>query len=100
MDMIEIRQTAEYASWFTELRDERARARINARIYRLSLGNTGDAKSIGQGVSELRIDTGPGYRIYFTRRRGVIVVLLCAGDKSSQSWDIKRAKALAEQWTE
>ncbi|ODT15702.1 MAG: addiction module antitoxin RelB [Kaistia sp. SCN 65-12] len=98
--MIEIRQTTEYASWFAELRDERARARIDARIYRLSLGHAGDAKLLGQGVSELRINTGPGYRIYFTRRREVIVMLLCAGDKNSQSRDIKRAKALAEQWTE
>jgi len=98
--MIEIRQTAEYANWFMDLRDERARARIDARIYRLSLGHAGDAKSLGQDVSELRINTGPGYRIYFTRRRGVIVVLLCAGDRNSQSRDIKKAKALAEQWTE
>jgi putative addiction module killer protein len=98
--MFEIRQTAEYTSWFAALRDERGRMRIAARIYRLSLGNAGDAKSVGRDVSELRVDTGPGYRIYFTRRKGVIVVLLCGGDKGSQDRDIKTAKALAEQWTE
>ena len=94
--MFEIRETEHYRKWFARLRDERARARIDARILRLSLGNPGDAKGVGGGVSELRIDYGPGYRVYFTQRGNMIVVLLCCGDKSSQSEDIARAHALAE----
>lgn len=95
--MIEIRQTEAYRDWFAHLRDIRARARIDARIRRLSLGNPGDAKAVGGGVSELRIDYGPGYRVYFTRRGNVVVILLCGGDKQTQSRDIARARALADE---
>ena len=82
--MLEIRQTEQYAQWFSGLRDRQAKARINVRIWRLSLGNPGDARSVGHGVSELRIDYGPGYRVYFTRRGERIVMLLAGGDKSTQ----------------
>lgn len=93
--MIEIRQTDEYAKWFAALRDRQARARIDARIRRLSLGNPGDVKPVGEGVSELRIDYGPGYRVYFARRRQTLVVLLAGGDKRTQGRDIKLAQTLA-----
>lgn len=95
--MIKIRQTDEYARWFTALRDRQARARIDARIRRLSLGNPGDVKPVGVGVSELRIDYGPGYRVYFTQRGQALVVLLAGGDKRTQSRDIKLAQALARE---
>ena len=100
MAEIEIRQTDEYHTWFSRLRDERARTRINLRIYRLSLGNAGDARPIGGGLSELRIDHGPGYRVYFMQRGEVLVLLLCGGDKGSQDRDIRRAKELAAAWKE
>ncbi len=93
--MIEILETKLYSTWFSRLRDERAKARINTRIYRLSLGNPGDVKPVGTGVSEMRIDYGPGYRVYFVRRGNTVIVLLCGGDKTSQSEDIASAKALA-----
>ena len=93
--MIEIRQTAEYESWFEKLRDLQAKARILARIRRLSLGNLGDIKPVGEGVSELRITYGPGYRVYVKRQGDVLVILLVGGDKSSQKRDIERAKELA-----
>ena len=93
--MIEIRQTEEYARWFGSLRDRRARARIDVRIRRLSLGNPGDVKAIGGGVSELRIDHGPGYRVYFTQRGQNLVILLAGGDKGTQDRDIKTALELA-----
>ncbi len=95
--MIEVVETDVYSEWFAGLRDLRARGRIVARTVRLSLGNIGDAKSLGDGVSELRIDYGPGYRVYFTRRGRLVVLLLCGGDKSSQDRDIKAAKALAKE---
>lgn len=95
--MIKIRQTDEYARWFTALRDRQARARIDARIRRLSLGNPGDVKPVGVGVSELRIDYGPGYRVYFTQRGQALVVLLAGGDKRTQSRDIKLAQTLARE---
>jgi putative addiction module killer protein len=95
--MIEVRETAVFSTWIAGLRDVRATARIDVRIGRLRLGNFGDAKSVGDGVSELRIDYGPGYRVYFARRGKVIVVLLCGGDKSTQGKDIKTAKALAKE---
>ena len=95
--MIEIRTTAYYDKWFERLRDERARARINARLIRLATGNAGDIKGLGGGVSELRIDYGPGYRIYLTRKGDVFVLLLCGGDKSSQQDDIAQAKRLATE---
>jgi putative addiction module killer protein len=93
--MIEVRQTEAYAQWFDRLRDRKARARIDVRIRRLSLGNPGDVKPVGEGVSELRIDYGPGYRVYFLRRGQTSVILLAAGTKASQSRDIASALALA-----
>jgi putative addiction module killer protein/probable addiction module antidote protein len=93
--MIEVRQTDEYAEWFKSLRDPQARARINTRIRRLSLGNPGDVKPVGEGVSELRIDYGPGYRVYFARRRETLVILLAGGDKRTQNRDIRAALELA-----
>ena len=92
---IEIRQTEEYAEWFKSLRDRQVRARINTRIRRLSLGNPGDVKPVGEGVSELRIDYGPGYRIYFVRHCEALVILLAGGDKRTQNRDIRTALELA-----
>jgi putative addiction module killer protein len=94
--MIDILETDIFSSWFSSLRDERAKARINAQIYRLSFGNPGDVKPVGSGISEMRIDYGPGYRVYFVRRGETIVILLCGGDKSRQASDIATAKALAK----
>ncbi len=95
--MIEVRQTAEYAQWFADLRDRQAKTRIDIRIRRLSLGNPGDVKPVGEGVSELRIDYGPGYRVYFVQRGAVVIVLLAGGDKSTQDRDIRIAKQLASE---
>jgi putative addiction module killer protein len=95
--MPEIRQTEAYEAWFGALRDEEARARIQVRIRRLSLGNPGDVKPVGEGVSELRIDYGPGYRLYFVARGREVVILLCGGDKRSQARDIKQALKLARE---
>lgn len=93
--MIEVRQTDEYEKWFDSLRDRQARARIDIRVRRLSLGNPGDARPVGEGVSELRIDCGPGYRVYFVQRADVLIVLLAGGDKRTQDQDIRIAKQLA-----
>lgn len=93
--MIEIRKTEGFAQWLDGLRDIHARARIQARIERLAVGNAGDAKPVGEGVSELRIDYGPGYRVYFTKRGRELVILLAGGDKSTQAADIKTALRLA-----
>jgi putative addiction module killer protein len=90
-----LQQTDVFALWLSRLRDDRARARIVARIRRAGLGHLGDARSVGGKVFEMRVDFGPGYRIYFTRRGERIILLLCGGDKSSQRRDIKRAVALA-----
>jgi putative addiction module killer protein len=95
--MFEIRQTAVFEAWIDGLKDMRAVARIEVRLRRLSLGHLGDSKSLGDGVSEMRIDYGPGYRLYFTRRGERIVILLCGGDKKRQSDDIGRAKQLAKE---
>jgi putative addiction module killer protein len=95
--MIEIRQTREYADWYARLRDLQARARIDVRIRRLSLGNPGDVKPVGHGVSELRIAHGPGYRVYFVRRGETVVLLLAGGNKNTQSADIKTAQSLARK---
>jgi putative addiction module killer protein len=94
---IEIRQTDVFAAWFAKLRDREARARITARIRRLSLGNPGDVKPAGGGVSEMRVDYGPGYRIYFVMRGDIVIILLCGGDKRTQDRDIKRALELARE---
>lgn len=94
--MKRIEQTQQYERWFTRLRDINAKARINARIYRLVLGLYGDVKPVGGNVSELRIDYGPGYRVYFTERQGEIVILLAGGDKRTQPRDIETAKRIAD----
>lgn len=96
--MLEVIQSETFSGWLSELRDSRARARIQMRIARVSAGNFGDAKPVGGGVSELRIDYGSGYRLYFMRRGPVTVVLLCGGDKGTQAADIKRAIAIARDW--
>jgi putative addiction module killer protein len=93
--MLEIRETKIYARWFSKLRDRRAKARIDTRIRRLSLGNPGDVKPVGEGVSELRIDYGQGYRVYFIQRGSAVIVLLAGGDKRTQQRDIKQALELA-----
>jgi putative addiction module killer protein len=98
--MIEVRQTAEFSEWLRKLKDRRARAKIAARIDRLAFGNPGDAEPVGEGVSELRIHYGPGYRVYFVRRGAVLVILLCGGDKGTQDRDIRRAKELARELRE
>ncbi len=95
--MLEVRQTDDFVTWFAGLRDREARARINARIRRLSLGNPGDVKPVGSGVSEMRIDYGPGYRVYFVGQGNTVVVLLCGGDKRSQDRDIAQALGLAKE---
>jgi len=96
--MFEIVQSATFRAWLDGLRDRRAIARINARLRRVSLGNIGDTKSVGDGVSELRIPYGPGYRLYYLRDGEQLIVLLCGGDKGSQQRDITHAKALAQAW--
>ena len=93
--MVEVRQTEVFSKWLRELRDRQARARIQTRIDRLQLGLAGDAKPVGEGVSELRIDYGPGYRVYFIRRGRELVILLAGGDKRTQNRDIKTAMELA-----
>lgn len=93
--MIEIRKTDAFADWLDGLRDIRARARVQARIERLAAGNPGDVEPVGEGVSELRINYGPGYRVYFKRRGQELVILLAGGDKSTQAKDIKAALRLA-----
>jgi len=93
--MLELRKSNVFDQWFRHLRDRQAKARIAARLDRLAMGNPGDAKPIGDGISELRIDYGPGYRIYYIQRGQMIIVLLCVGDKSSQNKDIALAKTMA-----
>ena len=94
--MIEIRQTDDYVAWFEDLRDRMAKTRILLRLRRVSLGNFGDVKAVGEGVSELRIDYGPGYRVYFIRKGETLVVLLGGGDKRTQTRDIQKAIALSK----
>jgi len=95
--MIEVRKTEIFTKWFEDLKDRKARARIQARIDRVEMGNFGDVSPVGEGVSELRIFYGPGYRVYFVQRNSVVVVLLSGGDKSSQQSNIARAKEIAKQ---
>jgi putative addiction module killer protein len=95
--MIEIRKTETFAKWMDHLRDIRGRARVQARIERLALGNAGDVKPVGEGVSEMRIHYGPGYRVYFKQQGQSLVILLAGGDKGSQARDIKTALRLARE---
>ncbi|WP_027533911.1 type II toxin-antitoxin system RelE/ParE family toxin [Bradyrhizobium sp. WSM3983] len=94
--MIEVRQTARFSAWLNRLKDANAVARIAARIRRMEMGNPGDSKSVGRNVREMRIDHGPGYRIYYVQRGAQIVILLCGGDKRTQRQDIEQAQKLAE----
>lgn len=94
--MIEVCQTREFSAWLRRLKDANAAARIIARMRRLEQGNPGDAKSVGKGVLEMRIDYGPGYRVYYVHRGAQIVFLLCGGDKRTQQQDIEQARTLAE----
>ena len=93
--MYEIRKTDLYAKWLDGLRDIHARARVQARVERLATGNPGDVKPVSEGVSELRIDYGPGYRVYYTMRGRTMIILLAGGDKRTQTTDIKTALRLA-----
>ena len=93
--MLEIRQTDGFAKWFERLRDRQARARILVRIRRLSLGNPGDVSPVGGGVSEMKINFGPGYRLYYKKQGSTVVVLLAGGDKRTQKQDIENAKTVA-----
>jgi len=95
--MIEVRRTEEFSRWLHRLKDDIAVARIVARIRRVELGNLGDCRSVGGGVMEMRVDYGPGYRVYFARQGDAIAILLCGGDKSTQQQDIERARELMEQ---
>src|SRR5580698_7981868 len=95
--MIEVRQTDDFRAWLRNLHDDKAVARIGARLRRLEQGNPGDTKSLGSGLLEMRVDYGPGYRLYYVRRGAIIVVLLCGGDKRTQQRDIKRARELAAE---
>jgi putative addiction module killer protein len=97
--MLSIRQTDVFQGWFSNLRDRNAQARIAQRLVRLQAGLFGDAKPVGEGVRELRVDYGPGYRVYFVQRGAELIVLLCGGDKRTQDRDIKLAKAIAKEIT-
>lgn len=94
--MTEVRQTDEFSGWLRRLRDANAVARIAGRIRRMEIGNPGDSRSVGQGVLEMRIDYGPGYRVYYAHRGTQIVILLCGGDKRTQQQDIKKAQRVLE----
>lgn len=98
--MFEILQSDEFKVWHGGLRDPLARARVTSRLRLAEQGNLGDWKSLRDGISEMRIDVGPGYRLYFTRRGNTLIVLLCGGDKRKQDADIGRAIALAARWKE
>ena|ERR1700761_979185 len=98
--MPELRQTEAFRKWRIRLRDNRARAMIASRLDRLAQGHAGDVRPVGEGISELRIQYGPGYRVYYQNRGSAIVVLLCGGDKSTQAKDIESAKRLAREWSE
>lgn len=96
--MVELIKSATFERWLTGLRDVNAVARIQARLDRMAVGNPGDVKPVGAGISEMRIDYGPGYRVYFIQRGRLVVVLLAGGDKSTQALDIKQAKRIAGEW--
>jgi putative addiction module killer protein len=95
--MLEVRQTDEFRRWLSSLADQRARAKIASRVERLGLGNPGDVAPVGEGISEMRVPYGPGYRVYFKQTGKTVVLLLCGGDKSTQQKDIKRAKEIAAE---
>jgi putative addiction module killer protein len=95
-----LKQSATFRKWQSNLRDAKAKASIAMRLQRLANGNAGDAAPVGEGISELRIHYGPGYRIYFQQRGEVLILLLCGGDKSTQSRDIRAAKQIAAQWSD
>jgi len=97
--MLEIIQSETFKNWLSALKDPRARARIEARIRRVSLANFGDCKPLREGLSELRIDYGPGYRVYYTRLGPMLILLLAGGDKSTQQADIERAINIAKHWS-
>ncbi len=96
--MVEIIKSTTFDRWLRKLRDPKAKARIQMRIRRLGLGNPGDVQPIGSGLSEMRIDYGPGYRVYYMKSSSIFVVLLCGGDKRTQQTDINKAKQLATEW--
>ncbi len=98
--MVELKQTETFRKWRQRLKDQRARGLIASRLDRLAYGHAGDVTAVGQGISELRIHHGPGYRIYFQQRGEEIIILLCGGNKSTQAKDIKTAKQLAAEWSE
>lgn len=96
--MLDLLRSATFDRWLSNLRDRHAAARIHARLDRLATGNPGDVKPVGGGISELRIDYGPGYRVYFMRRGPLVIILLCGGDKATQQKNIAAAKSIAAQW--
>jgi putative addiction module killer protein len=98
--IFELQQTETFRKWWMKLRDNRARVIITSRLDRLAYGHAGDIKPVGQGISELRIHHGPGYRVYIQQRGNTLIVLLCGGDKGSQTKDIETARRLAAEWTD
>lgn len=96
--MFTVIQTEDFRDWLDALKDRKAQVRIAARLRLAEAGNLGDWKSVGNALSEMRVDVGPGYRLYFTRRQNILIVMLAGGDKSTQARDIKRAKRLLSQW--
>lgn len=98
--MVEIIKSDTFDRWLRTLRDSQAKARVEMRIRRLSLGNPGDVQPIGDGLSEMRIDYGPGYRVYYMQKSKVVVLLLCGGDKKTQQKDIAKARKIAAEWTD
>ena len=98
--MIELIRSATFDRWLSNLRDRGAVSRILVRLDRLAMGNPGDSKPVGEGVSEMRIDYGPGYRVYYIQRGSIVAILLCGGDKSTQAKDISDAKRIAAEWKE
>ena len=96
--MVEIVKSDTFDRWLRKLRDPQAKARVEMRIRRLSLGNAGDVQPIGEGLSEMRIDYGPGYRVYYTQRNSILILLLCGGDKRTQQKDIAKAMEIADEW--
>jgi putative addiction module killer protein len=96
--MLEIIKSDEFLKWFQQLRDQRVRAKIDTRILRLGLGNPGDVRAVGAGISEMRIDYGPGYRVYYIKQGEIVAILLCGGDKTTQRDDITSAMDIAQKW--